>query len=461
MRKAAGRSIAPAQPGRRRPPARASGATRGPRALALDILEKVAQGGNSSLLLERVGSGPDRGLLVELVLGTLRRRAALDHLLAACSSRPVDSLDPPVLEGLRLGAYQLCFLDRVPAHAALDETVEAVKRRCGQGAAGFANGVLRACLRRLPEHALPGPADLAAYLEVTLSLPAFLAGRWRARHGDQATVRLAEALARTPPLVVRPVLSRIGAQALRLRLGGDGVRCRAGRYLEEACWIESGPWLESRAFAAGLLLVQDEAAQLVTELLAARPGDRVLDVCAAPGGKSMALADRGATVIACDRSPRRLLRLRENLARTRLEGVRLVAAAGEEPPFLGTFPRILVDAPCTGTGTLRRNPELRYRVDAARLEASRRRGGAILAAALARLAPGGRLVYATCSLEPEENEDVVLPLVAADPALTLADPAPALPAAARLLVGPDRVLRTQPADPELDGFTAFVIERRP
>ena len=424
---------------------------------------------SSSLLLERshFRAGPDRALATELVFGCLRRLRALDWVLAQVASRPLANVEPGLLDALRLGAYQLLFLERVPAYAAVGESVEIAKRIGSPREASFANGVLRSLERRRSDLALPGPDDGRGYLETTLSIPPWLAERWTRRFGAEATIRMAESVARPAAMVLRVITVRGAAAEVTAELAGSGVKVTPGRYLAEALRVEDGAVLASRAFREGRVTVQDEAAQLVAHLVGPLPGERVLDACAAPGGKSMALADgTGAHVVACDSRPGRLALVRANLERTRLQGVTLVAADAASPPFAcdTLFDRVLVDAPCTGTGTLRRNPEVRYRVADDRLLASGATAGKILAAVAALVRVGGRLVYATCSLEPEENEHVIASFLATAAGgggarFRPVDAGPLLPETARRLVGADGVLRTQPADPELDGFTAFVLKR--
>jgi 16S rRNA (cytosine967-C5)-methyltransferase len=315
----------------------------------------------------------DAALATELVFGVLRRRAQLHCLLAPLAARPLASLDPAVRTALELGAYQLRFLDRVPAHAAVSESVDLVRlaRR------GRAAGLVNALLRRLPPLPAQWPDPATEF-----SLPAWLLDRWIRNLGPERA-RAAAAAALSPP-----------ATYVRVPPGAD-VPAGFEPTSVPGCYLARGPVPPS-------LRRQDISAQSIVPLLDLQPGHRFLDLCAAPGNKTaQALETPLALAVACDASPRRLTALDVSGARR----VRLDAAS--PLPFPPVFDRILVDAPCSGTGTLARNPEIRWRLQPADLARHAARQRAILRAALACLAPGGRLVYSTCSLEPEENEEVV------------------------------------------------------
>ncbi len=376
------------------------------RAVALSTLRRLSSGRVTlAQLLARPAAETlderERGFLHELVLGTLRRRGWLDHVLAGLSSRPLDRLTPGVLDALRLGAYQLLYL-RVPAHAAVSESVD-LARVVEPRSAGFANALLRRLQREGPPPE-PDPAtDPLGWLTTAGSLPRWLAERWCARSGPGPAIARALAQLEAPPTYVRTnprvpdALAQLEAAGVETHPTGvpGALRASAGR-------------LGSLA-ARGVLYVQDEGSQLVA-LLAASPG-LVLDACAAPGGKALLIADVGGTltrVIAADASPRRL----QTLARLRsLWGATNVAVLGADalrPPFARSFDAVLLDAPCSGLGTLARNPDIRWRLTPADVARHAHRQRRLLASVASLVRPGGRLVYATCSLEPEENEDVVL-----------------------------------------------------
>ena len=338
----------------------------------------------------------DRALVTELTTGTLRWLAALDYLIVRTSGRPTRRLDPEVLAVLRLGAYQLLYLDRIPASAAVNESVTLAKRVGKASASGLVNAVLRRVADAANRPALPrdpGPdgsrAAQLSYLSVTGSHPAWLAQRWLDRVGFNN---------RAPALTLRANRLRTTVRDLSRRLAEHGVETAPTRWARDGLSVVTGTPLRTPLAGQGLFVVQDEASQLVAELVAARPGERVLDACAAPGGKTTALAaglrERGLVVAAELRSPR--VRLLQGIVRDL-----------RQPPFQPVFDCVLVDAPCTGLGTVRRDPEIRWRRqedDLSRLATLQR---ALVEGAAAVVRPGGRLVYATCSSEPEENEAVV------------------------------------------------------
>jgi 16S rRNA (cytosine967-C5)-methyltransferase len=319
------------------------------RTTAFDILRKVDDGGYASdLLLARTAEldSRDAGLASEIVFGVLRYRAQLDFLIEHYSGRR-QKLDPEVRTALRMGIYQLRYLERVPAHAAVAESVELVKRARKRSAAGLVNAILR----QVDRDPIAFPTR-----EIELSCPEWLLARWERHFGKDAAAAIARAALIQPVAYITP----------------------AGR-------------------------TQDIGSQSIVPLLDLAPGQSFLDLCAAPGNKTAQALQAGVTAIAADLHHHRLAHLQDL-------GIPLLVLDGTQPlPFAGTFDRILVDAPCTGTGTLGRNPEIKWRLTPADLEDLPRRQSALLANARAALAPGGVLVYSTCSLEPEENEVIVAP----------------------------------------------------
>lgn len=374
------------------------------REAAIRVLRAVRRGALADRALRRAQAGLDareRSLLQELVYGTLRLRGRLDHRIARVSSRGLHRIDAETLDVLRLGAYQLTEMGGIPAYAAVSESVELVKRR-SRGASGFVNGVLKAVSAADPAAGFPHPDDHLAYLSSWGSHPRWLVDRWLSRFGPEGTRRLVEANNQRPALYLRP-LEHTAEEACE-RLGRSGIGAHPVSALR-AIRLDPGCAPEA-ALAVVPAVVQDPASGLVVDVVA--PVDAtVADVCAAPGGKALALAGAGARyVLASDVSEGRMRRLRENVRRVPDLPIGLAVADGRQPPF-DEADIVLVDAPCSGTGTLRRHPDARWRVRPDDIAALAGLQDAILGAAAKVVAPGGVLVYATCTLEPEENEQRV------------------------------------------------------
>jgi 16S rRNA (cytosine967-C5)-methyltransferase len=451
---------------------RGTAAPGGARALALRVLERVeADGAYADLALhaaldESAFDARDRAFATELVYGTLRWRGQLDFLLAHVLDRPLDRIEPRVLTLLRLGAYQLAHCDRVPDTAAVSESV----RLAHEVGLGRAAGLVNAALRRLArERAGIEPPSLeqdpAGHLVHALSLPRWIAERWIAAWGAAEAAAFATAANAAPPLTVRANRARTSRAALLAELlprFPDAAECRYAR--DGLVLGRRGDPAADPAFREGRMTVQDEASQLVVELLDPRPGERVLDACAAPGAKATAIAERvGAAglVVALDRHPRRLGLLARDVARLGLDNVHAYGgdARGRVEGLADTpFDRILVDAPCSGLGALRRNPDARWRVRPeaiAELAALQRE---LLAGVLPRLRRGGALVYSTCTLSREENEDMVGWLLERAPDLRRAH-RDEIPASLHEMLGLDGALRCWPQRHDTDGFFAARLER--
>jgi 16S rRNA (cytosine967-C5)-methyltransferase len=421
------------------------------RRAALRVLGRLERGASLASLLDaaagRLADARDRALLHELVLGSLRRRGWLDHVLGRLSRRPLASLGPAVRDALRLGAYQLLFL-RTPERAAVAESVDLAGER-EPHARGFVNAILRRLQREGPPPE-PDPAvDPAAWLTTAGSLPAWLAARWHDRLGPERAIARARAA-----LVAAPTFVRLNprATAVRERLQAAGIRLEPAAV--PGAWIASGGSLAPFA-ERGELYVQDEGSQLVA-LVAAGPG-LLLDACAAPGGKALLLADAAgddARVVAAEASRERLGVMRRLAARWGAVRLALVGADALRPPFRGRFDGVLLDAPCSGLGTLARNPDIRWRVTPGDLPRHRARQRALVASLAALVRPGGRLVYATCSLEPEETDDVIGPFLAERPDFALDTP----PGCARPFERGGRI-ELDPARRAGDGFFAARLRR--
>jgi 16S rRNA (cytosine967-C5)-methyltransferase len=413
-------------------------------------------------------SAADRAFTTDLVYGTLRWRGRLDYLLGRCLDRPLEKLEGVVATALRLGAYQIVMNDRVPASAAVDETVRCVRAVGAERATGLVNAVLRKLSAQHADVPLPTlDSDPLGHLMHVQSLPGWIAARWLEQFGPEEAAALAAACTETPPLTVRvnPHQGEVGELLEELSAQFPDARpCR---------WARFGIVLGRRGnpaslpgFLAGRFTVQDEASQLVVGLLDPQPGERVLDACAAPGGKTTAIAERvgkSGSVLALDRHSRRLDLVRRAARRLQLGRVECVAFDAtrglEEVAPEGGFDRILVDAPCSGLGTLRRNPDARWRVrhtDPERLAETQR---ALLRQAARVLRPEGVLVYSTCTLLPEENEAVVEAFLRESPDFELAS-VPEAPEEVRELMEPDGILRCWPHRHDTDGFFAARLERR-
>ena len=449
------------------------------RALALRILDRVerthayADLALSAALGRSDLSARDRAFVTELVYGTLRWRGRLDFLLGQVSDRALADLEPPVRTLLRMGAYQIAFADGVPPSAAVDQSVRCARSHGIERAAGFVNAVLRQLVRRLDAIALPTlEGDPLAHLVHALSIPEWIARRWIADLGAADAAALALASNQVPPLVARANPMRGDGARLLAELQERLPDARTSRHLAGAVELghQGNPALDP-AFLEGRMTLQDTASQLVVEWLAPVPGDRVLDVCAAPGTKTTAIAERiGAAgrVVAIDRSARRLalvgracrrlgLRNVTTLERDACHGLTdLGSEPGPDEAARRGFDRILVDAPCSGLGTLRRNADARWRVrpdDPAALARVQRE---ILARASELLGPGGTLVYSTCTVWAEENEAVVASVLAGDPTLRIDD---RIPKTIRPFIGDDGFLRTWPHRHGTDGFFAARLTR--
>jgi 16S rRNA (cytosine967-C5)-methyltransferase len=367
------------------------------RGVAFDILRKIGRElGNSDSLLHSNSvdrlSQPDRNLCTALVLGTLRWQRVLDAECRPFLARPGLALPPDATLALRLGAYQLLFLDRVPVHAAIFESVEWVKQSEAARQAGLVNAVLRKVA------ALPKGRGYDA----ELAYPDWVVARWRRFYGADACRRICEEGQQAPRTAAR--LLHPGAEEKLLAAGRE---LAPGRFVARARYLlrEDDDGGDGTSVDVQL---QEEGSQLVAELVGV--GERILDCCAAPGGKTAVLRQNNprARLLACDIHPSRLAAMRTRLAGLpNADAVEFRLADVSRLGDVGPFDRILCDAPCTGTGTLARNPEIRHRLQLADLQRQAERQRAILQSALALLAPGGRLLYATCSLEPEENEAVV------------------------------------------------------
>ncbi len=404
----------------------------------------------------------DRALARELIFGVLRWRRSLDFALDTYCRRPVATLDPPVRIALRLGLYQLRFLDRVPARAAVHDSVSlaAAGARAGHGASGLVNAVLRSYLRA--DHPWPRPGgDPRLYLRVGLSHPDWLVDRYLEMLGEKGARRRFEANNRTPTTFLR-VGRRRDVDEVRRALQEQGVQTERFPLAPRCLRTVSGNPQASSLHEEGAFHIQDAGSQLVGWLLPLDGARRCLDACAAPGGKATLLAERldPCRLIAADLRPRRAALLAAT-ART-LAAANLVplSADASAPPFRAeSFDRVLLDAPCSGLGTLSRNPDIKWTASPERLAALGAAALGILRGALRLLAPGGMLLYSACSLEPEETSAPVLSVLHDFPGIRQISLTDRLPEPLWGLVDEDGALRLAPEDRGTDGYYAALLAR--
>jgi 16S rRNA (cytosine967-C5)-methyltransferase len=446
------------------------------RAAAFDILLRVERESSyaSELLHSRTYdrlAGIDHSLATELVMGVLRWRSLLDAQIAANSAQPLAKLDPEILTALRLAVYQLRWLSRIPARAAINESVELVKRARKRSAASFVNAVLRK-LGAFPAESPPQRAISEVSVEVLAASsahPLWLVERWAQAYGLDFAFRICQHNQSVPVTAVR--LRRPEAED---QLRAEGIEPAPGALLASARRVHHGDITKAAAYREGLCVIQDEASQLVAALVG--HGALILDCCAAPGGKTLAIADRNsdADIVAVELHPHRarllwkLVGLQASASGAEDRNIRVVSADARKLPFSGKFNRVLTDVPCSGTGTLARNPEIKWRLTPEDLADLQVRQLAIVRSAMAHVAAGGRLIYSTCSLEREENEDVIERALREDASFRVLDCRTELEQLRRegelvwtdlpsLTRGPH--LRTLPGVHPCDGFFAAILEK--
>jgi len=413
-------------------------------------------------------STPDRHLATALVLGVLRWQIRLDREVLGLLARPKARLDPEVLIALRLGAFQLLHMDRIPVRAAIDESVELAKQAGHRYASGMVNAVLRKVAVTPP---VRYPVESAAEIALAEAHPAWMVERWVGFYGMEAAHAICRHGQSQPKLSIR-----IECPAVAEELVQAGVCLEVGELLTAARTVVAGDVTGTAAFRECRLRVQDEGSQLVAEIAGENRNQnvgRILDACAAPGGKTLILAERNpeARIVAYESSPQRLEQLRKRVAGLG-DRVECRLADATELAEDSTFDLALADVPCTGTGTLGRNPEIRHRLSLEDLARQAERQRAILSAALRAIRPGGRVVYSTCSLEPEENEQVVAAVLAETPKARPVSLEPRIgelhsrgflaASSAERLTGcltPESALRLLPGTFHTDGFFIALIER--
>ena len=408
----------------------------------------------------------DRALAADIVAGTLRWQRSLDYLTAHFAQRPLHRLDAEVVTILRLSLYQLLHLTRVPASAVVDDAVDMTRAARKPSASGFVNAVLRSTIRH--KHRLPLPprpddtsddAAALAYLGITNSHPEWLVRRWLDRYGFDATEQWVRFDNEAPRLTLRVNRLKTTRDDARRILEREGVETEPTEIAPDGLVVLDGNPL--RRPPDGLFFVQDEASQLVAMAAGARPGERVLDLCAAPGGKTTAMAadmgDQGL-LIATDVRPRRMRLLQDTVRVSGAKHAHVVQVAGRsELPFRDAFDCVLVDAPCSGLGTIRRDPDIRWRRNEGDLERFSQDQVTLLTRAAGTVRLHGRLIYSTCSSEPDENEAVVDRFLADHAQFVLAPlTAPRL----QRFISDRGQLRTSPFAHGLEAFFAAVLVRR-
>jgi 16S rRNA (cytosine967-C5)-methyltransferase len=428
---------------------------------AFEILRKVEDGGFSSVLLatqEPKLEPADRALCHELVLGVLRRQLNLDKIIEHYSNRKIDKLDRSVVIALRLGLYQLRFLTRIPVSAAVNESVNLVHAARLSSARAFVNAVLRRAAREGDYDPASTESDPILRIAVATSHPRWLIQRWVNSFGLEQAESFAKANNETPPIAFRVVRTKANQSDVVARLSRAGLAMEPSDIAQDAWRVSGGAQILRELALNGEIYLQDEASQLVAEVVDVSDGDRVLDLCAAPGGKTTLIADRAANafVVGSDVSASRLATVARAVSAQQLKGVSLLLSDASQPlPFsANSFDRLLVDAPCSGTGTLRHNPEIRWRISEENITRLAAQQIHFLENAVQVIRPGGWLVYSTCSVETEENEDVVtkflerheelrqVPLKANSPWVT-----------------PSGALRTWPQRDGTDGFFVAAFEK--
>lgn len=436
------------------------------RSIAAEILVKVDKGEASDLVLEesiqKTSINPlDKRLLTELVYGTLRWRQYLDENLRKFSDRPLHQIDKFVLQALRVAAYQLLKLDKIPESAAVDEAVKSVKGSKVHYSAGFVNGVLRNLSRSKPKSDtketiknVNDPNELANIF----SHPKWMIERWQRRFGVDQTVEICRANNFPPPTTLRVNFLETTRESYLNKLKKefkDGEIVGPTKISNQGIMLKnSGPIKMLPGFNEGLFVIQDESSQLVARLLDPKPGEEILDICAAPGGKTTHLAElmeNKGQITACDISPSRLELVKKNALRLKISIIKTKTQDAKKK-FADKYDRILLDAPCTGSGVIRRHPEAKWNRIEAEIPKFRRTQISLLKNAASSLKDNGVLVYSVCSINPEECEEVIYGLLETCKYFEIDDIKNFLPASAAQYISADRFFRSFPTQFGMDGF---------
>ena len=446
---------------------------KGAREIALEILYNVETKESYSnlelnFILEKYNPPrEERGLATELVYGVLRRRNTLDWIIQQFAERSMDKMTPWIKNILRLSIYQLLFLERIPVSAVCNEGVELAKKKGHLGVSKFVNGVLRNIARSLNNLPWPEEKDLAKYISVKYSHPYWMVERWLERLGKEETIKLCEANNQNPPLTVRVNTLKTSTKELIDSLTAEGVKSESSNLVPEAVRIQGASSLKRLAtYQAGLFQVQDESSMLVGYALNPQPGETVLDVCSAPGGKTTHLAQlmkNKGKIIANDFYNHKVKLVEESAKRLGITIIdsKVSDARNIKDLFQDKMDRVLVDAPCSGLGVLRRKPDARWRKNPQDIAELTDIQLAILQNASQCVKPGGVLIYSTCSIEPEENMEIIKKFLEKNKEFELRNLTDFLPPGFK----PKRLeqsgyLQIYPHDYQTDGFFLSRLERK-
>ncbi len=397
--------------------------------------------------------------MTQLVYGTVRHKALCDYLIAECLHQSIDDLPKPILAVLRMGVFQALFCDQVPFPAMVHTSVDLAKKRGHAGTARLVNAVLKRVPQELDGAISIDPiAEPARYAAIRYSIPEWLVDRWLVERGPDGLLALCAFLNEQAPRTIRANALRTNPETLERTLEKAGFTSSSRTPVPEELTLEKGMPIRTKSFLHGDFIFQDPASMIAAHVLDPQPGDRILDVCAAPGGKSThiaAMIENNGIVVAADQEPRRLSRLIENVERLGTASVHIVCSDALTPPFRGGFDRILVDAPCSGLGTIRRHPDVKWRLKPTDIPRLAENQKTILRAAGNLCENGGLIVYSVCTFTPEETQSVVEAALPPDQFEEEDGPA---------WLEPWRVSRgtyqTDPAAHSLDGFFLMRLRKR-
>ncbi|MGI6484973.1 MAG: 16S rRNA (cytosine(967)-C(5))-methyltransferase RsmB [Tepidanaerobacteraceae bacterium] len=442
-----------------------------PRELALKVLLEWQKGFYSNISLNKhltnAVSSKDRALATELTYGVIQNKLKLDYIISHFSKLKIETLSPSVINILRLGIYQLVFLDKIPDFAAVNESVNLARKFDNRGSANYVNAVLRNVSRKVDKLDYPErQTDLFRYLSVTYSFPLWLVKRWVDIFGASFAEQLLKSLNERPKFCVRLNTLKGSCEQLKSRLIAENVKFRDGFYLDEAIYLESGlPVTGLESFKSGLIQPQDESSMLAAIALGVKPNEIVLDAAAAPGGKTTHMAqimENAGSIVSWDIHPHRVKLIQETCRRL---GVTIAKAYVKDISILDDmyydkFDRVLIDAPCSGLGVIRRKPDIKWSKSEADLHTLNKKQYELLSTCSRYVKPNGILVYSTCSVDPEENERVALKFLDEHKNFSFDDITPHLPKKLRSEVKkPTGYIHFYPNVHKIDGFFITRLKR--